>query len=1522
MVGRACIVGNLRCDFGLNHRASFYLRCMRRALCVVFGLLWVSMVGFAQDDTSKEDVSAFLKDMERKAAEVDSDMAKWVRRDFSYAFEDQAVGEERRQQLIAVVRFLEGNRTKFSRAVLGYLKGAKVLLSQKDWTTWNDWHRQIDHFVSHPKERKASESFLAHAHGLFSNGLLFKSNAATWFMRTGSIQLAVDDAGEPLVNCENGMLVCLSKGDSMRMHDVTGTYRFLDNRFVGTNAKVTWERTTREGQFDAELGGFEIRMKGSSFTTENARLKSVLFDLPLEGALGMKVQGEAKEQRRTYPRFESRSGRVVLKDVFPGIAYEGGLQLRGSQLAGMSSDNRFAEISVFKHDTLFIRCLSDEVLFSDGSLDATHARMSILLGEDSIYHPDIKIKYLDNSKTFRATRQLEGVGQQPFVDTYHAMELEVEAVEWLLNGSAVKFRRLTSDRPEPAAFRSLDCFESDVYDQMMGIDPIHPLAELARFMARTELTSFSSDQYADFLGLQEEQARMLLIGLTNAGYVDLDIATRMCDVKPRAERHIKARKGVIDHDVIAFYSNPLRSPINATLSLNNKRLALNGIGRFGVSEAQDVKIIPYGGELTLGENRSFEFDGVIQAGKFELSGAGFAFDYDSFKLEVKMAESLRIKAEVDGKFDAYGKPLLRWVESTIEEVTGTLEIDHPNNKSGWKSDLYTQYPILTSREVSHVYYDSDLICRGAYHRDDFNYAVEPFVIDSLDNFKKEDLVFEGELLAGGIVPDLVEPLRLMEDYSLGFTRSTPASGYPLYRGLGKVTGDLTLNLGGLHGPGSIDFLTSHMVGDDNTLVPDSAYGRTTSYDNVAKAGEIPLVSADVADFGLHSYSKRLYVRSAPTDSLQFFGEEVHLKGELELTEQQMTGRGAFHFERAELASQDFLMDERTIDTDVAAFELQGSDLNDVAFGTDNVTAHVDFDARRGDFKAIDGATLIDLPAIRYQSLMDEFSWFMDEERLDLFNSLIDPAAMTFQELADRDQSNFFSQHPDQDGLHFLSPRATYKVDEGLVHCQGVKSIAVADAEIKPNEGLITVRRDAVMDALYDAEIFANDVTRYHRLYNANVQITGRLDYDGAATKDYVDAIGKAWPIRLNELAVDTAKRTYGRGLVRAGEELFLSPEFAYRGRVRLEAGRKDLEFEGGAQMQFDCDDYANEWVEFVGVINPQDVAIPIDSLVTEMGKSHLGVGWISSDGGSNSMYPAFFTKKPVRSDRSFFVPKGFLRYDKRKDRYVVTNDAKFRNPMLPGTLTQMSRGGCDVDQQGAASFPLASNHLLSQKYIGDVSTTSGQMVMRGGMVVDMPMPGPILEYLASFIGTSDRSSGAGHEVGNYEYMLNELVGVDVADEMVSLLDRNITGSGFKKDVPKEVRHTFIFHGMEWRFDTYDDMWVSEGEVSIATLGKHDVWRSVQGKVAVDRAKDRLIVYLHFGRKHWYFFEWKAKVGIMSVASREVVEEGEPTLSSLITEMKASEKRIVKGKKKFILQQLPLTDKTKQRFVEAYREFDE
>ena len=52
------------------------------------------------------------------------------------------------------------------------------------------------------------------------------------------------------------------------------------------------------------------------------------------------------------------------------------------------------------------------------------------------------------------------------------------------------------------------------------------------------------------------------------------------------------------------------------------------------------------------------------------------------------------------------------------------------------------------------------------------------------------------------------------------------------------------------------------------------------------------------------------------------------------------------------------------------------------------------------------------------------------------------------------------------------------------------------------------------------------------------------------------------------------------------------------------------------------------------------------------------------------------------------------------------------------------------------------------------------------------------------------------------------------------------------------------------------------------------------------------MYLHFGRKHWYFFQWKANQGYMQVQAMESKPEVK-TLEVLIADLKNAQRKALK-----------------------------
>jgi hypothetical protein len=325
------------------------------------------------------------------------------------------------------------------------------------------------------------------------------------------------------------------------------------------------------------------------------------------------------------------------------------------------------------------------------------------------------------------------------------------------------------------------------------------------------------------------------------------------------------------------------------------------------------------------------------------------------------------------------------------------------------------------------------------------------------------------------------------------------------------------------------------------------------------------------------------------------------------------------------------------------------------------------------------------------------------------------------------------------------------------------------------------------------------------------------------------------------------------GSIAMGQEFCLSPYFEFTGDVKLLSGRKDLEFDGGTRLAFECEDFKRQWIQFESVIDPADVAIPLDSIVQEMTKAHLGVGIIMSDDAPFTSYSAFFTKKPDRGDREIFKPEGALRFDSKKARYVVCTAEKLRREGLPGTLIELPEKGCGVYSSGASKLPFDFS-IIDHTFVGSAwESESGKIQMKGSLALDIYMSDDLESHLADQLTNAAVSTPLDFSSTNYEYALRELAGMEVADNALRELSREGT---FKK-VPKEIRYTMMLTGLEFFYDSYEDAFVSTAELGVATIGDDAVFRTVPGRVELvrDRGRDELRVYFHLSEGHWYYFEY-------------------------------------------------------------------
>jgi len=1439
---------------------------------------------------------------------------KFIEDEFTPAYTAERFDASLHAKIVSTTNMLLKSKIKAKPDFENWLKAIIAYAeSTNDVAYANQWLEFITELQRTKKSKKFTGEFLRQSVELIKNNTFYNTPSIAWKTTSNNYKLEFDSI--PSLVLESGALVCYSRKDSSVITGTSGVYDFMKERFYGDKGKVTWQRAGLDPEKTyCEFNEFQIRIKGASYSVEDVTFYNEYFNTPLEGVLKEKVLANKNAETANFPRFESYNQFLEIKNIFEKVDYSGGFTMAGSKLAGTGSEETPAQLTFFKDGKPFLKARSLEYTIRPNRINSLKSSMTLFLEEDSIYHPDLNLKFENESRVLALIKSEEGVSKAPFNNTYHGVDIFVDAMYWNVDDPLLTMGAIKGSSNQVAVLESFDFFKKERYKAMMGFQNTHPLVQISDFSKAYGVEKFHVSELAQYMRMGSDQVDQMLIDLNNKGFVQYDLDTKVGVIRQKLRDYVTASGGNRDYDVLQFASDTRGQNDNAQLNLVNYDLLVRGVGRINLSDSQEVVILPSKEEVILKKGRDFKCGGRVFAGNFEFIGKDYDFKYDSFTLGLNQVDSTRIYVDdSESTTDLYGNKKQKRIKNVVEGIKGTLKIDAPNNKSGILSEEYPEYPILTSENDAYVYYDNSNIQNGVYKKDEFYYQIEPFVIDSLDNFETTNMKFDGTLVSN-IFPDIKEPLVIMDDYSLGFDKSTGGSGLPVYEGKGDFTKDIKLSYDGLQGSGELEFLTSLSSSNQFTFFPDSTKGVTSSFINKESLSgvEVPKAQAFEVDLAYFPTEQRLSatVREEP---IIFFENEANLvEGSLVLEPTGMKGNGQMDFAGAELYSEEFNYESRKILADSSAFRLQAQETENLAFKTDNVKAEIDFDKRVGEFNSNGDETKVELPANQYFCFMDKFKWFMDEDKMELSSSRTTASDFVIDTDETKSSSNFFSVNQYQDSLNFLAPKATYDIKNNIIDANGIEFIAVADAKISPDSGHVKIYKRAKMETLKNSTIIANYVTQHHTMFNADIDIRGRLDYEGEADYTYIDKTGLEQIIHLDKIKVDTTDQTIAYGKIMEEDAFALSPNFEFQGDFNLVSSIKNLNFKGGARIAHDCEFLEKNWLKFESAIDPTEIYIPIDTAMKSITARKLTAGAVITSESPFKTYGTFLGTTEDKDDMPLISSTGFVYYDEAKKSYLIGSKEKIKQPKLAGNLVELSTESCGLAGDGKINFD-ANLGLLEIDQIGGLTynTITNETNIDGVCAVDYFFDEGLTKLISEKIQKSQDLAILDITKTKYEKGIIELLPQAQADKLISEL--NIQGQ--IKKIPEELRSLFYFADAKWTWDDDEESFHTVGKLGLASMGKKDVFKYVKGKIEIQKKRsfDVFNMYLEIDPSTWYFFE--CKNGIMSIITSD------KEFTTALAEVK-DDKRRTKGEGGLKFSYMMVASKKKRNdFIDRFDDLD-
>jgi hypothetical protein len=1294
------------------------------------------------------------------------------------------------QQMVATCNLMESKKLKPYPEIYNYVFSVYSFIKNKQpEASYTAWHSSIDKLLDARNIKKFAD-FIELSAGFFSKNMIAESSNTEWYFY-GTYAFEFTD--KPFMRLTNGRLVCGFPNkdrrdkddprflDSIVVYNTGGVYDPILKKWEGKGGKVTWEKVNLPAnETFAELKNLEINMKTSGFGADSVLLTSPYFPgKKVLGKLNERASRITREVDKIFPEFISYEKKLTIKNLREEMDYAGGFSLQGASLIGLGSPKDPATITIYRNAKPFIVAQSQLFNIAPTKIHAYSASVNMRVGEkDSVFHPGLDFTFFKDSNMVEMARGKTGVSMAPFADSYHQLDWYVPKVTWNRTSQELMltYGIEVGQEQRISRFESRNFYDGRLYDRLQGLEQVHPLAAIWNYCYKYDEYVIDEGKAATALGKTIDQSKSLLLELAGYGFLSYDTESKIIRVNPKMQTFINARSGKIDYDNLMFVSDMRPKRLEGyteeqlknepklqeleklykkqseerrlmrnfgVLSLASLEIKLNAVDQVVISDAQSTFVLPDQAKVTIKQNRDFEFSGWANAGKLQTQTVIANYNYKANKINLIETKKTTLKVrplrEDDGQ-----KPI--FMTSSINGVVGEILVDDPNNRSGNNKAIH-KFPVLKSTKPTKVYYNDRAIYKGAYDSTRFYFTCDPFELDSLDNFKEKHLRLKGELTSAGIFPSFRDSLKIMGDYSFGFSTKSPTGGYTFYGTKAKYDNSIVLSNNGLQGSGKIDFVQSTSISKLFTFLPDSTVGYAEFTNKPMEIGvQFPDVSCPEAYITYVPKKNVLKAMSTPKNELVFFKGEAKLKGMAIVQPNGMTGNGIMNFQKANLGSDNFRFKRWDIDADTSIFNLKNTFQEEgedpLAFKTDNVTSHVSFKDRKGEFKSNNGESTITFPVNQYVCKMDIFTWLMDRDEVEL-SSKEKADDITINSDLDLVGPNFFSIHPKQDSLQFRAPKANFSMREKTIYCSKTEFIDVADARIYPDSMKVVIRKKAQMDPLKNSKIVANYITKYHTFVSATTEIEARRKFKAVGMYPYYDADSTKSLITMDEIAVDSSYQTFAKGSIKSDANFKLSKQFDYYGKIDIKAANPLIYFSGATRINHNCEKFAKSWMSFTAEIDPKNIQIPVSESMKSLDGQALAAGIVWRDSRTKDsirLYPAFLSALEDGNDPKLITASGLLQYDFAANEFQIAPKDKLINRNAAGNFLALHTETCSLNGDGVLTLGMDYGDITVDA-VGTVNydQASGETTLNTTMRFNLPMDkGPwegVAERIVAYEGS-------------------------------------------------------------------------------------------------------------------------------------------------------------------------------------------